>query len=371
MSRILLENITKIYDSGITAVSDFSLDIQDGCFMVIVGPSGCGKTTTLRLIAGLEQPDSGEISIGETSVNNVPANERNVSMVFQNYVLYTHMTVYQNMAFALKMRKTPRKQIKKVIKETAILLGIEELLRRKPRSLSGGQRQRVALGKAIVREPNAFLFDEPLSNLDAKMRLTMRSQIKELHQKLKTTTVYVTHDQVEAMTLGEQICVMYDGKIQQTGKPMEIYEKPANKFVAGFFGTPPMNFLNGKIAIHNEKINFVWGENIFSLPDTFTKYLSIYHEKEMVLGVRPEDILLNPCEYGQNNVLDAVVNGIEQVGNRTDISIKAKNRDKFIMSASPDKHFQISQTVKIHINLNKIHLFEPSITGRNVISLEN
>ena len=209
--------------------------------------AAAAKLLHLRLIAGLEQANSGNIYIGDILANNVSAKDRDVAMVFQNYVLYPHMTVFQNMAFALKMRKFPRKQIKERVKETACVLGIEELLHRKPHSLSGGQRQRVALGKAIVRKPNAFLFDEPLSNLDAKMRLTMRAEIKTLHQKLKTTSVYVTHDQVEAMTLGEQICVMYDGKIQQIGKPMEIYEKPVNRFVAGFFGTPPMNFFQWQV----------------------------------------------------------------------------------------------------------------------------
>ncbi|MBN2588516.1 MAG: sn-glycerol-3-phosphate ABC transporter ATP-binding protein UgpC [Sedimentisphaerales bacterium] len=367
MSRILLENITKIYESGITAVSDFSLDIQDSCFMVIVGQSGCGKTTTLRLIAGLEQPDSGNIYIDDTLANDVSGKDRDVAMVFQNYTLYPHMTVFQNMAFAMKMRKTPRKQIKKVIKETAALLGIEEFLRRKPCSLSGGQRQRVALGKAIVRKPNAFLFDEPLSNLDAKMRLTMRAEIKALHQKLKTTTIYVTHDQVEAMTLGEQICVMYDGKIQQIGKPMEIYDKPANRYVAGFFGTPPMNFFSGNVGTDQEKINFVRDDNIISLPDSLKKYLSNYNGKEMILGIRPEDISLKPYENGGNNAINAVIRSIEHVGSRTDIYLQIPNVDRFILSTSPYADYEINQAIKIYINSNKIHLFELGQTGRNII----
>ncbi len=367
MSRILLENIKKVYDNGITAVSDFSLEIKDGCFMVIVGPSGCGKTTTLRLIAGLEQADSGNIYIGDTLANNVSAKERDIAMVFQNYVLYPHMTVYQNMAFALKMRKIPRRQIKQSIHETAALLGIEELLHRKPHSLSGGQRQRAALGKAIVRKPNAYLFDEPLSNLDAKMRLTMRAEIKNLHQELKTTTVYVTHDQVEAMTLGELICVMYDGKIQQVGKPMEIYEKPVNRFVAGFFGTPSMNFFNGRIEISKEKTNFTGNDFTIELPDSLRKHLVNYHGKEMILGIRPEDITMNPSENGENIAINSVVKVIEPVGNRTDIYLQTTHGEQFILSTSPYVDFKVNQAVKVYINLNKIHIFEPTQTGRNVI----
>ena len=367
MTRILLENITKIFDSGVAAVSDFSLEISEDSFMVIVGPSGCGKTTTLRLIAGLEQADSGNIYIGDTLANNVSAKDRDVAMVFQNYALYPHMTVFQNMAFALKMRKIPRRQIKQRITETAALLGIEELLHRKPHSLSGGQRQRAALGKAIVRRPNAFLFDEPLSNLDAKMRLTMRAEIKILHQELKITTVYVTHDQVEAMTLGEKICVMYDGKIQQIGTPMEIYDKPVNRFVGGFFGTPPMNFFNGKIEISKEKISFIGKDNTIELPEFYRTYLSNYHGKEMILGVRPEDISITPYEKGGNNAINAIVKIIELVGNRKDIYLQAANEDKFILSTSPNMDFDINHSLKAYINLDKIHIFEPDETGRNVI----
>ncbi len=371
MTRILLENITKIYDGGIAAVSDFSLEIPEGCFMVIVGPSGCGKTTTLRLIAGLEQADSGNIYIGDTLANNVSAKDRDIAMVFQNYALYPHMTVFQNMAFALKMRKIPRRQIKQRICETAALLGIEELLHRKPHSLSGGQRQRAALGKAIVRRPKAFLFDEPLSNLDAKMRLTMRAEIKTLHQKLKIATVYVTHDQVEAMTLGEQICVMYDGKIQQIGTPMEIYDKPVNRFVASFFGTPPMNFFNGKVEISKEKINFVGKDITLELSESYKRYLNNYHGKEMILGVRPEDISITPYEKGRNNAINAIVKIIEPVGNRKDIYLQTSNGDKFIISASPNMNFDVNQSLKAYVDLDKIHIFKPGQIGRNVIFPEN
>ena len=371
MSRILLQNISKIFEGGISAVSDFSLEIKDGTFMVIVGPSGCGKTTTLRLIAGLEQPNSGNIYIGDNLTNDISAKDRDVAMVFQNYVLYPHMTVFQNMAFALKMRKLPRQQIKERIKETAIMLGIEDLLHRKPHSLSGGQRQRVALGKAIVRKPRAFLFDEPLSNLDAKMRLTMRTEIKALHQKLRTTTVYVTHDQVEAMTLGEQICVMYDGKIQQIGSPMDIYEKPVNCFVAGFFGTPPMNFFSGSLKIEQENLYFLTVENAFKLPDLLKSYLDKYQEKEFILGIRPENISLNQLANQEDNAIEAFVKIIEPVGNRTDLYLQTPNGVKFILSTSPYADIKLNQAIKVYVDLNKIHIFEPSLTGTNVICRRN
>ncbi len=371
MSRILLENVTKRFDSEIIAVSDFSLEIQEGCFMVIVGPSGCGKTTTLRLIAGLEQATSGNIYIGDTLANDISAKERDVAMVFQNYILYPHMTAFQNMAFALKMRKFPRKQIKERVKETAKLLRIEDLLHRKPHALSGGQRQRVALGKAIVRKPCAFLFDEPLSNLDAKMRLVMRAELKTLHQELKTTTIYVTHDQVEAMTLGEQICVMYNGEIQQTGRPMEIYEKPANKFVAGFFGTPPMNFFNGKIEINGEKICFVMPNNTITLPASLRVRLNHYHKQEMILGVRPENISQSSYSNQQENVISATVEIVEPLGNRTDVYLRNLSGERLILSTAPYTELKAGHTVKVHIDMNKIHIFEPGQTGKTLVISNN
>ena len=367
MSRILLENITKIFDGESAAVSNFSLEVCDGCFMVIVGPSGCGKTTTLRLIAGLEQSSSGNIYIGDTLANDISAKDRDVAMVFQNYVLYPHMTAFQNMAFALKMRKLPKKQIKDHIEETAGLLGIRNLLHRKPFALSGGQRQRVALGKAIVRKPSAFLFDEPLSNLDAKMRLTMRAELKTLHQKLKTTTVYVTHDQVEAMTLGEQICVMYEGRIQQVGKPVEIYEKPANKFVADFFGTPPMNFFKGTIEIGHKKITFAMPNDKIELPETLGACLNKYHGREMILGVRPENISHNLLNNQENNTMSAKVEIIEPIGNRTDIYLRNSSGERLILSTRPYCELKINQNVTACIDVNKIHIFEPGNNGKNVI----
>src|SRR5262247_1948697 len=241
MARVLLRNLNKMFD-GVHAVKDVNLEIRDKEFVVLVGPSGCGKTTTLRMVAGLESITSGDVLIGDTVVNNLPPMDRDIAMVFQNYALYPHMTVYDNMAFGLKMRKFERTEIGKRVQEAAEILGIQSLLKRKPRQLSGGQRQRVALGRAIVRHPRVFLFDEPLSNLDAKLRVQMRVELKKLHHRLGTTAVYVTHDQVEAMTLGDRVVVMRDGLIQQVGDPLELYDQPANKFVAGFIGSPAMNF---------------------------------------------------------------------------------------------------------------------------------
>jgi multiple sugar transport system ATP-binding protein len=364
MSRILLENVTKLFDGKVAAVSDFTLEVPEGCFMVIVGPSGCGKTTTLRLAAGLEKQDSGNIYIGDTLANELSAKDRDVAMVFQNYALYPHMTAFQNMAFALKMRKVPRKQIRERVEETARLLGIEDLLNRKPHALSGGQRQRVALGKTIVRKPRVFLFDEPLSNLDAKMRLAMRVELKSLHQKLKTTTVYVTHDQAEAIVLGEQICVMYNGKIQQVGKPIEIYEKPANKFVAGFFGTPSMNFLNGRIKIDGEKISFVMPNNILVLPQSLRSGLDNCHGKEMILGVRPENISENPYINQAENALTASVEIMEPLGNRTDVYLRITNGEKLVLSTTPNTDLKVNQDLKIYLDMKKIYVFD---TKTNII----
>ncbi len=269
MAEVILEKVGKVFPGDIEAVKDFSLDILDGEFVVLVGPSGCGKSTTLRMIAGLEEITEGTIRIEDRIINDVPPKDRDIAMVFQNYALYPHMTVYKNMAFALKLRKFPRKQIDERVRETAGILGIEELLNRRPKALSGGQRQRVALGRAIVRNPKAFLFDEPLSNLDAKLRVEMRAELKRLHHQLGTTTIYVTHDQEEAMTLGDRIVVMKDGVIQQVGVPLEVYNRPVNRFVAGFVGTPPMNFLDGRLLSEGGDIFFDGGECRIRLPDDF------------------------------------------------------------------------------------------------------
>ena len=366
MARILLENVTKIFDRKITAVSDFCLDIANGQFMVIVGPSGCGKTTTLRLIAGLEKTTSGNIYIGDIPANDIPPKDRDLAMVFQNYALYPHMTAYQNMAFALKMRKCQRTQIKKRVEEAAQLLDIKELLDRKPQALSGGQRQRVALGRAIVRNPKAFLFDEPLSNLDAGMWLTMRAEIKALHQKLQTTTLYVTHDQAEAIVLGEKICVMREGVIQQIADPLEVYEKPVNRFVAGFFGTPPMNFLAGTLKFENDSAYFETAHDKIILPQYFKALLKDYRGREMVLGVRPENISPDPLPNRQNNKISGKVKIIEPVGNRTDIYLNGRDGEQFIVSTTPHTQLKVNDTVTMYIEPEKIHIFVPGPSGKNI-----
>ena len=366
MARILLENVTKVFEGKVTAVRNFNLDVADGEFMVIVGPSGCGKTTTLRIIAGLEETTSGNIYIGDSMVNDVSPKDRDLAMVFQNYALYPHMNAYQNMAFALKMRNIPRAERKKRIKEAAKLLGIEHLLRRKPGALSGGQRQRVALGRAIVRNPRAFLFDEPLSNLDAGLRLTTRMELKSLHQRFGTTTIYVTHDQAEAMSLGGRICIVRDGEIQQTASPLEVYEQPVNKFVAGFLGTPPMNFFAGSLKLKNDTAFFVIGNNTIKLPQRLRNVLRDYYDKQMVLGARPENI--SPEQFpGQNdNAISATVNVIEPVGNRTDVYLTHPTGQKFIAGIDPHTKLQANDAVKMYIDPERIHIFEPEETGRNV-----
>jgi len=366
MARVLLENVTKVFDGEITAVSNFTLKIADGEFMVVVGPSGCGKTTTLRMIAGLEKATSGNIYIGQTLVNDVRPKDRDVAMVFQNYALYPHMSVYQNMAFALKMRNVPETEIDRRVEEAAKLLGVEHLLNRKPKALSGGQRQRVAVGRAIVRNPRAFLFDEPLSNLDARLRVATRAELKALHRKLKTTTIYVTHDQAEAMTLGDRICVMYDGMVQQIGGPMEVYERPVNRFVAGFLGTPPMNFFTGCLESENDTACFVTGNDRIMLPKHFGAVLSRYRRAEIVLGVRPESI--SPYRFsGQiDNAISATVTVIEPVGIRTDIYLTGPAGEKFTVSIGPHTELKVNDVVKAYIDLEKVHLFEPGETGRNI-----
>ena len=366
MARILLENVTKEFEGKVTAVRNFNLEVADGEFIVIVGPSGCGKTTTLRMIAGLEETTSGNIYIGDSLVNNVSPKDRDVAMVFQNYALYPHMNAYHNMAFALKMRNVPRAGIKKRIQEAARLLGIEHLLRRKPGALSGGQRQRVALGRAIVRNPRVFLFDEPLSNLDAALRLSTRAELKSLHQRLKTTTVYVTHDQAEAMSLGTRVCVVRDGEIQQTAGPMEVYERPVNRFVAGFLGTTPMNFFAGALKLKNDSAYFAIGDDAVKLPQHLRNVLRDYYDKQMILGVRPENI--SPHQYPgfNDNAISATVNVIEPVGNRTDVYLTHSTGQKFITVIDPHTTFKVNDNVKIYLDLEKIHIFEPEETGRNV-----
>lgn len=366
MARILLENVIKVFEGKVTAVRNFNLDIVDGEFMVIVGPSGCGKTTTLRIIAGLEEATSGNIYIDDNLVNDVLPRERDVAMVFQNYALYPHMTAYQNMAFALKMRNVPRAERKKRVEEAVRLLGIQHLLHRKPRALSGGQRQRVALGRAIVRSPRVFLFDEPLSNLDAGLRLTTRAELKSLHQKLRTTTIYVTHDQAEAMSLGERICVVRDGEIQQTAGPIDVYERPVNKFVAGFLGTSAMNFFDGSLKLKNDTAYFTISNDAVRLSQRLKTVLQDYYNKQMILGVRPEDISLQQFPGQSDNAVSATVNVVEPIGIRTDVYLTHTNGQKFVAGIDPHTKLGTNDKVKLHFDLDKIHIFEPGQTGKNV-----
>src|SRR6202167_3735183 len=311
MARVLIRNLNKKYDE-VHAVKGVNLEIRDREFVVLVGPSGCGKTTTLRMVAGLESITSGDVLIGDTVVNDLPPMDRDIAMVFQNYALYPHMSVYDNMAFGLKMRKFARPEIDRRVREAADILGIEDYLKRKPRQLSGGQRQRVALGRAIVRHPQVFLFDEPLSNLDAKLRVQMRVELKKLHERLGTTAIYVTHDQVEAMTLGDRVVVMKDGLVQQVGDPMELYNQPANRFVAGFIGSPAMNFAPVRIAAENGSL-CAEGEGLrIKVPAPMKERVGPYAGKESTLGVRPEDLHIAAADDPGELCFDVVVEVVER-----------------------------------------------------------
>lgn len=355
MSRVFLDQVSKIYEKNVIGVDNLTLEAADKEFFVLVGPSGCGKSTTLRLIAGLETPTNGKIFIGDTLVNNVPPKDRDIAMVFQNYALYPHMTAFENMAFGLKMRKLPRAEIEKRVLEAAKILNITHLLGRKPKALSGGERQRVALGRAIVRNPKVFLFDEPLSNLDAKLRVQMRAELSQLQKKLLTTVFYVTHDQVEAMTLGHRIGVMKDGKLLQVGSAMSLYDEPVNKFVAGFIGSPPMNFIEG-IIINEPKIIFSAPGLSFPLPKGLTQRLSPYLNQPVIMGIRPEDLLLK--DDGRNlPSFQAGVVMTEPMGNETIIYLKVlSNR---LMIRTPFRYqSNIGETINCYLNTEKVHFFD-------------
>ena len=311
MASLSLKNISKTYPNGFQAVKNFNLDIADKEFIIFVGPSGCGKSTTLRMIAGLEEITEGELWIGNNLVNDVEPKDRDIAMVFQNYALYPHMTVYDNMAFGLKLRKTPKEKIDQLVQEAAKILDIVPLLDRKPKALSGGQRQRVAMGRAIVRNPKVFLMDEPLSNLDAKLRVQMRIEISKIHQSLEATIIYVTHDQTEALTLGTRIVVMKDGVMEQGGTPIDLYTKPCNMFVAGFIGSPQMNFIDCKVVKDGDDVKLEFGSHSIKLPEGKAEKIveGGYIGKDVVLGIRPEDIKDEEIFVadGGDNVLDATV----------------------------------------------------------------
>lgn len=368
MSNVVLKNVYKRYDGGVLAVSDFNLDIEDKEFIILVGPSGCGKSTTLRMIAGLEEITEGEIYIGDKLVNDVQPKDRDIAMVFQNYALYPHMTVFDNMAFGLKLRKTPKDEIRRRVNEAAKILEIEHLLDRKPKALSGGQRQRVALGRAIVRDPKVFLMDEPLSNLDAKLRVQMRVEITKLHQRLATTIIYVTHDQTEAMTMGTRIVVMKDGFIQQVDNPGQLYLHPNNTFVAGFIGMPPMNFVNGNIVSENGSLYAKFGDIKLKLPAD--KYnvpaVEAYVDKEVIVGIRPEAINDN-VEYVQENpdtTFSAHVDVVEMLGAETYIYLTVQG---ITLTGRVDPTSSVSKVgddIKVAVDPYRVSLFDKETEER-------
>lgn len=367
MSSISLKNVYKIFDDGTTAVNDFSLEIADKEFIILVGPSGCGKSTTLRMIAGLEHITKGELKIGDRIVNDVAPKDRDIAMVFQSYALYPHMTVYKNMAFGLELRKMPKDEIDKRVREAARVLDIEHLLKRKPKALSGGQRQRVALGRAMVRSPSVFLLDEPLSNLDAKLRTNMRTEIKKLHQRLGTTFIYVTHDQTEAMTMGDRIVVMKDGIIQQVDSPQNLYKHPQNMFVAGFIGSPQMNFLDAEVKSKNGKIFLSLAENELDVTDSFAKTNEIkeYFDKSVKVGIRPEDVTVDNEFISKNTdkVLTAKLEVSELMGSESYLYLDYSGQ-KLTARVAADS--PANETVELGILTNRIHLFDPNSTA-NII----
>jgi len=361
MAGVKLVNVFKTYPGGVTAVSDFNINIEDKEFIILVGPSGCGKTTTLRMIAGLEEITEGELYIGDKLMNDVAPKDRDIAMVFQNYALYPHMTVFDNMAFGLKLRKTPKDEIKRRVHEAARILDIEHLLDRKPKALSGGQRQRVALGRAIVREPKVFLMDEPLSNLDAKLRVQMRTELSKLHQKLQTTFIYVTHDQTEAMTMGTRIVVMKDGFIQQIDTPQGLYDNPVNMFVAGFIGSPQMNFANVTVIKEDEKLYLKLGDDKLEVPADKAKVIekSGYIGKEVVFGIRPENTHDEPqnLEKWANATVTSKVEVTEMLGSETYLYMVI-NGVNFTARVHPKTTTRPGDTIKVAFDMNAMHLFD-------------
>lgn len=365
MAEVKLTNINKVYEGGNHVVHDVNLHINDKEFIVLVGPSGCGKSTTLRMIAGLEDISSGQIFIDGKVVNDVPPKDRDIAMVFQNYALYPHMTVYDNLAFGLKLRKMDKKEIAERVEEAAMILGLEELLERKPKALSGGQRQRVAVGRAIVRKPKLFLFDEPLSNLDAKLRVQMRTEISKLHKKLEATIVYVTHDQVEAMTMGDKIAVMDKGIVQQFDSPLNLYNSPVNKFVAGFLGNPAMNFIEGKI-INEVGLKFRDKSNsiTININDEKNKTLSEHKDKNLILGIRPEDILFSVQTDVSSGTFETTIEVMEMLGN--ELFIYFNIGDKQCVARTPvNIDLQAGAKAKLRLNESKLYFFDPG-TGISI-----
>ncbi len=368
MAGVTLENVTKTFDNGeVVAVEDADLEIKDKEFLVLVGPSGCGKSTTLRMIAGLEEATEGTIKIGEDIVNDVPPKDRDIAMVFQNYALYPHMNVYDNMAFGLKLRKFPKDEIERRVNEAAEILGIPNLLDRKPKQLSGGQRQRVALGRAIVREPKVFLMDEPLSNLDAKLRVQMRAELSKLHDRLQTTVIYVTHDQTEAMTMGDRIVVLKDGLVQQVDSPMTLYNKPVNMFVGGFIGSPAMNFADVSLVSENGDVFVKGGDDAFKvkLADELVDNnpdLNQYLDQEVVFGIRPEDLndasITQDVDVSEENTFEAEVDVVEPMGSEIYLYISAGEHE-LIAQVEADSEAEVGDKIDIAVTQENMHIFDP------------
>ncbi|MHC5059020.1 MAG: ABC transporter ATP-binding protein [Planctomycetota bacterium] len=354
MAEVVLDDVTKVYAGDVEAVKGASIVIADKEFVVLVGPSGCGKSTTLRMVAGLEEITKGTISIGGTVVNDVAPKDRDIAMVFQNYALYPHMTVYKNMAFGLKLRKFPKDEIDARVKDAARILGITELLDRRPKELSGGQRQRVAVGRAIVRQPKAFLFDEPLSNLDAKLRVEMRAELKKLHQRLQTTMIYVTHDQVEAMTLGDRIVIMKDGVIDQVDEPLSIYRQPVNKFVAGFIGTPPMNFLEGALERDGGGLVFADGDMRIALGARLSGVLEGRDGAQVSLGVRPEDIHMEAEKYPEGARFRCKVEVVEPLGDEMIVYLATAKQS--MVGKMRAEHLKVGEEMEVGVDLDKVHV---------------
>jgi len=368
MAEVRLKDITKVFPGNVQAVKDFTLDIQDNEFVVLVGPSGCGKSTTLRMVAGLEEITKGTIHIGERLVNDVPPKDRDIAMVFQNYALYPHMTCYQNMAFGLKLRKFPKAEIDARVREAAEILSITELLDRKPKALSGGQRQRVAVGRAIVRKPKVFLFDEPLSNLDAKLRVQMRSEISKLHSRLRATMIYVTHDQVEAMTMGDRIVVMKDGLIQQVDEPVALYDNPSNKFVARFIGSPPMNFFEGKLDKVNGQLTFIEETCQIPVHKPFWDKLAPRVGQAITFGVRPEDVYA-PEHFPAalpKAAITAKVEVIEPMGSEQYVYFTT-GANSFIGRLEAHVKLEVEEQTDLSIDLSKTHFFEATEEGPVIV----
>ncbi|UCG33666.1 MAG: sn-glycerol-3-phosphate ABC transporter ATP-binding protein UgpC [Phycisphaerales bacterium] len=368
MASVTFQRVCKVFSDGTTAVSELDLHVEDGRFVVLLGPSGCGKTTTLRLLAGLEDLTSGNILLDGSVVNDLEPKDRDLAMVFQNYALYPHMTVEKNLGFSLKLRGVKRAEIRRAVSDVAALLGLDDLLRRRPRALSGGQCQRVALGRAIIRKPCAFLFDEPLSNLDAKLRMDMRAELRALHKRLRTTSIYVTHDQAEAMTLGEQVAVMCDGHLQQYAEPLEVYDRPANRFVAGFVGTPTMNFVDGDLTGRGLSLTFECPLGRLPLPAGHAARLATHPERRVTLGIRPESLVLCPPAAGSHDTaaFPATVRMIEPLGDRCYMHLDAEQDVSLVAAADPHQQFVVGDVVPLGFDIRAAHFFETGPVGRNL-----